>query len=132
MKFREESYTTELLASLDEEDFPLLHDMCRKNEYGTSESVKIMSELYADSEPLAVAVYRDKWDEDTATTKRRVLVLEVNNSKHLLGLGKKMLDELKWDCEEIRLGYVHESKEFYRKNGFVESGENEMRWRRDD
>ena len=132
MKFREESYTTKLIASIDEEDFPLLHDMCRKNVYWTSETVKIMSDPYTSSEPLAVAIYRDKWDEDTATTKRRILVLEVNNSKHLIGLGKKMLDELKWDCEEIRLGYVPDAREFYRKNGFEESGENEMLWRRDD
>lgn len=132
MKFREESYTADMLASIDKEDFPLLHEMCRKNDYGTSENVKVMSDSYRDSGPLAVAIYRDKWDEETATTKRRVLVLEVNKNKQLIGLGNKMLDELKWDCEEIRLGYVIESKEFYRKNGFVESGENEMRWRRDD
>jgi hypothetical protein len=106
--------------------------MCRKNDYGTTENVKVMSELYAGSEPLAVAVYRDKWDEETATTKRRVLVLEVNKNKTLAGYGKQMLDELKWDCEEIRLGYVPEAKEFYLKNGFEESGENEMLWRRDD
>ena len=132
MKFKDETYNLPLIKGLTEEDFPLLHDMCRKNDYGTSENVKVMSELYTGSEPLAVAVYRDKWDEETATTKRRVLVLEVNKNKHLIGLGKKMLDELKWDCEEIRLGYVPESREFYRKNGFEESGENEMRWRRDD
>lgn len=132
MKFRDESYSRELISSFSEEDFPLLHNMCRGNEYGVNENVKIMSELYTGSDPLAVAIYRDKWEEETATTKRRVLVLEVNKNKQLLGLGKKMLDDLKWDCEEIRLGYVPQSIEFYRKNGFVESGENEMLWRRDD
>jgi len=132
MKFRDESYSRELISSFSEEDFPLLHDMCRSNEYGVNENVKILSELYTGSDMLAVAIYRDKWEEETATTKRRILVLEVNKNKHLLGLGKKMLDELKWDCEEIRLGYVPESKEFYRKNGFEESGECELRWRRDE
>lgn len=132
MKFKDETYNLPLIKWLTEEDFPLLHEMCRKNDYGTSENVKVMSDAYNDSGPLAVAIYRDKWDEETATTKRRVLVLEVNKNKQLIGLGKKMLDELKWDCEEIRLGYVPDSREFYRKNGFVESSDSEMLWRRDD
>jgi hypothetical protein len=118
------------LDKLNKKDFPLTTELLEKNKYRATDSVTTITIKGKDS-PSALAIYRDRYNDENATTKRRLFCLEVALSEHGRGLGHKLLEELKWDSDEITLGYLLGSKFFYIKEGFEESGENELKWKRE-
>ena len=127
--FKDYSYEDGVLPIIQIEHFPLIERLLSENTYRGSDRVRAMFRDWS-TKADAVAIYRDSYDDESATTKRRLLAFEVSSEKHGLGLGSRLLDEMKWDCEEIRLGPDLGSKWFYFKEGFEESDEGEMKWTR--
>ena len=127
--FKDTSYEKGVLHIIEENEFPLTYEMVRKNNYKDTDRVRALYR-YGKDGPSAVAIYREKYDDETAVTKRRIFSFEVALSEHGRGLGHKLIENFKWDCEELRLGPKVESKWFYFKEGFQESSESEMSWRR--
>ena len=129
INFKDTSYEHGILHAIEEWNFPLTYELVRKNNYKDTDRVRALYR-YGRSDPSAVAIYREKYDDESAVTKRRILTFEVSLKEHGRGLGHKFMENFKWDCEEIRLGPGLESKYFYFKEGFQESSDSEMLWKR--
>ena len=129
INFKDTSYEHGILHAIEETDFPLTYELVRKNNYKDTDRVRALYR-YGQSSPSAVAIYREKYDDEYAVTKRRIFTFEVSLSEHGRGLGHKLMDNFKWDCEEIRLGPGLEAKWFYFKEGFEESSDSELKWSR--
>lgn len=129
INFKDTSYENGILHAIDETNFPLTYSLVRRNNYKDTDRVRAMYR-YGRSEPSAVAIYREKYDDESAITRRRILTFEVSLPEHGRGFGHKLIENFKWDCEEIKLGPGLESKYFYIKEGFEESSDSELCWRR--
>ena len=131
VELKDVQFSIDLANEIDPEDFPLTHAMIYKNRY--DETVRVRK-LFRDtrSKPSAIVIYRDKYNDENAMTRRRIFCFEVALSEHGRGYGHKLMEELKWDADEITLGYLVDSFFFYIKEGFRESGENELKWKRCD
>ena len=131
VELKDVQFSMDLVSEIDPEDFPLTHAMIHKNRY--DETVRVRK-LFREtrSKPSAIVIYRDKYNDENAMTRRRIFCFEVALSEHGRGFGHKLMEELKLDADEITLGYLVEAYFFYIKEGFRESGENELKWKRCD
>ena len=129
VELKDVQFSMDLVSEIDQEDFPLTYEMIHKNRY--DETVRVRK-LFRDtrSKPSAIVIYRDQYNDDNAMTRRRIFSFEVALGEHGRGLGHRLMEEIKWDADEITLCYVVEAKFFYIKEGFIESGENELKWER--
>ena len=125
------NFSMDLANEIKTKEFPLTIEMIYKNRYDATYRIK--KAYRNDSKmPSAVVIYRDFYNEENAITKRRIYSFEVAVSERGRGIGHRMIKELMWDAEELSLGYLQDAKQFYLKEGFCESGENEMTWRSPD
>lgn len=131
VEMKDVQFSMDLSNEIDPAEFPLTYEMIHKNRY--DEYVRVRK-LFRETrnQPSAIAIYRDKYNDENAMTRRRIFCLEVALGEHGRGFGHKLMEELKWDADEITLGYLVEAKFFYIKEGFRESGENELKWKRSD
>lgn len=131
VEMKDVQFSMDLANEIDPAEFPLTYEMIHKNRYDEYVRVrKLFREMR--NQPSAIAIYRDKYNDENAMTRRRIFCLEVALGEHGRGFGHKLMEELKWDADEIALGYLVEAKFFYIKEGFRESGENELKWKRSD
>lgn len=129
VELKDVQFSMDLVSEIDQEDFPLTYEMIHKNRYDETVRVRKLFR-YTRSKPSAVVIYRDKYNDDNAMTRRRIFCFEVALGEHGRGLGHRLMEEIKWDADEITLCYLVEAKFFYIKEGFIESGENELKWER--
>lgn len=127
--FKNLSYEKGILHLLREEEFPLTLRMVRENNYRDTDLIRALYRRDRE-DPSAIAIYRESYDDESAITKRRIFVFEVSLEEHGRGLGHELMEDLKWDCEEITLSSLVDSFFFYVKEGFEVSGENELKWKR--
>lgn len=125
--YDEQQYPIDFLNKLDKENYPLTYDMCKKNRYELS-SWLIIVRSFMNQEldyPYAIVIYREE------TPKRvHIFSLEVHLKLRLNNNGRKLLDKFKEQYDEITLNTLNESKIFYEKMGFIEQGDNQMIWRK--
>lgn len=125
--YDEQQYPIDFLDKLDKENYPLTVDMCSKNRYELS-SWMIIVRTFHDQEipyPTAIVIYRE-----IDPKKIHIFSLEVHKKLRLNNNGRKLLDKFKEQYDEITLSALPESKLFYVKLGFVEQGDNQMIWRK--
>lgn len=127
VELKDVQFSMDLVSEIDQEDFPLTYEMIHKNRYDETVRVRKLF-IKPRSKPSAIVIYRDKYNDDNAMTRRRIFCFEVALGEHGRGIGHRIMDELKWDADVITLSYLVEAKFFYIKEGFRESGENELKW----
>ena len=129
VELKDVQFSMDLTSEIDQEDFPLTYEMIHKNRYDETVRVRKLF-MMKRSKPSAIVIYRDQYNDDNAMTRRRIFSFEVALGEHGRGIGHRIMDELKWDADVITLSYLVEAKFFYIKEGFRESGENELKWER--
>lgn len=129
VELKDVQFSMDLVSEIDQEDFPLTYEMIHKNRYDETVRVRKLF-MMKRSKPSAIVIYRDQYNDDNAMTRRRIFSFEVALGEHGRGIGHRIMDELKWDADVITLSYLVEAKFFYIKEGFRESGENELKWER--
>lgn len=131
VEMKDVQFSMDLANEIYPAEFPLTYEMIHKNRY--DEYVRVRK-LFRETrnQPSAIAIYRDKYNDDNAMTRRRIFCFEVALGEHGRGFGHRLMEDIKWDADEITLGYLVEAKFFYIKEGFRESGENELKWKRCD
>lgn len=127
VELKDVQFSMDLANEIDQEDFPLTYEMIHKNRYDETVRVRKLF-MMKRSKPSAIVIYRDQYNDDNAMTRRRIFSFEVALGEHGRGIGHRIMDELKWDADVITLSYLVEAKFFYIKEGFRESGENELKW----
>lgn len=107
--------------------FPLTADMCAKNHFYFLNEKMIVRKLVSQEvkEPIAIMIYKELLPKVI-----HVYSIEVRDDYKYKGDGRRMIWGL---CEKnnvVELSSLPESKIFYEKCGFKETGENRFVWER--
>jgi hypothetical protein len=122
-------YSKAIINKLPPVKFPLTHAMCDKNAYETFAELgsQVLMQFQVRYGKLMSVVLFKMEDKESI----KVYSFEVTSDCHLMDYGTYAMNELKREFSKISLNSLVESKVFYEKQGFEQTGETQYTWRKE-
>lgn len=119
-------YSKKFIDTLPMVKFPLTYAMCDKNDYTRMYPDVLMSLQVRYGKLMSLAIYKDLGESAI-----KLYSFEVTTECHLMNYGTAAMAELMRNYGNISLSSLPESRIFYEKLGFTQSGGLTYNWQRD-